>query len=139
MYFGVLAVEQVYAEWTTKGLGIDGSYRLFKEITNVYEFLREVEKGCKWREIIDAILTKTIDGQFALTVDMLGDIILNLFTFWYGVAWNNPEDSGVGVGVWIKLIYKIKMEDFLESDDDWECPTEDEIERITYNDWVIGY
>ena len=62
MYYFVSAIEQVYAEWSEKGLGIDGSYRIFLQITKVYEFFEDFEEGCAQRQIIESLWTKTLDG-----------------------------------------------------------------------------
>ena len=118
---------------------MDGSYRIFVEITKVYEYLDVVEEGCKLFEIIQTMWEKTITGQLVFEVSDIWIVVQNIFLFWYGLAWTNHEDCGLAFGVWVKLTYNITMEDFLTSDRNWECPDEEEIERATYNDWIIGY
>ena len=44
-------MEQIYEQWQSLGRGIDGSYRIFKNIVNIYERLDFVEMHCKHRDI----------------------------------------------------------------------------------------
>ena len=37
VYFAVLALEQIYVQWQSVSQGIEGSYRIFKSIVEVYE------------------------------------------------------------------------------------------------------
>ena len=72
-----------------------------------------------------------------INIGDLPEVILNLFLFWYGIAWNNLEDSGLAFGIWVRIVYNITIEQFLPTDSNWECPEEEVIERATYNNWQI--
>lgn len=108
------------------------------EITRIYEYFDVVEEGCKVREILEDLWERLLDGNIKLRSRTILDLIENVFLFWYGIAWNNMEDTGVAVGIWIKSFFKRDMEDYLESEGGWTCPTTDEIERATNNYWIIG-
>ena len=139
MYYTILAIEQVYAEWIMPGLGMPGSYRIFLEITKVYEHFAKVEEGCAVTLILQSLWNKTITGQVYLDVGDIDSVVSNVLLFWYGIAWTNYEDCGLAMGIWIKLMYRIDMDDFITSASNWECPPENEIGRATYNEWIIGW
>ena len=49
-------------EWIQPGLGMNGSYRIFVEITKVYEYLDVVQESCMLYEIVKDLWDKTITG-----------------------------------------------------------------------------
>ena len=51
VYYSVLSCEEIYYDWTEVTQGIDGSYRIFKSIVNIYDTLHQVDLACRHREI----------------------------------------------------------------------------------------
>ena len=47
IYYAVVAIEDLYEEWLFQdGMGVDGSYRIFKQVCRIYDYLRVVETEC---------------------------------------------------------------------------------------------
>ena len=47
IFYTVVAIEDLYEEWIFQdGMGIDGSYRIFKQVCRIYDYLRIVETEC---------------------------------------------------------------------------------------------
>jgi len=135
----VLSVEQIYVQWSDVATGIDGSYRIFKTIVNIYEKMFIIDIACRHREIAYTIRDRIIlwEGLF-VDVDPL-ELVESFFLFWYGIFWSQPEDIGFAIGVYIRQIFSIKIEDNVASEDGWICPDKNSFDsRETYGDWVIG-
>ncbi len=64
------------------------------------------------------------------------ELINMVFLVWYGVFWTQPEDIGYAIGIILKMIFGVDLEQFSQSDADWECPHKSYFEsRETYDDW----
>lgn len=135
IYYMVLSLEQVYDQWQAVSQGIDGSYLIFKAIVNIYEDLDRVDMKCHHREIAYTLRNQIFTGTgITASIDFKNICLLN-----YGIWWAQPEDIGYAIGVIIKSVFGIVLEDFSDSDSDWECPEENAFEsRETYSDWIIG-
>ena len=139
VYFAVLALEQVYEQWQSVSQGIEGSYYIFKNIVQVYEQLEYIDLQCHHREIGYTLRNDIITGTgFATNIDAVV-LIKHFFLLNYGIWWTQPEDLGFSLGIAIKEIFGIKLEDYVASDASWECPAEIAFDsRETYSDWIIG-
>ena len=51
IYFTVLSVELIIDQWQEIRGGIDGSYKIFKQIVNIYEQMDYVDTKCQHREM----------------------------------------------------------------------------------------
>ena len=139
VYFMVLSLEQVYEQWQAVSQGIDGSYLIFKAIVNIYEDLELVDMKCHHREIAYTLRNYVFTGSgFSTNIDV-ESLIKNILLLNYGIWWTQPEDIGFALGIIIKQVFDITLEKFIESDQDWECPSEAAFEsRETYSDWKVG-
>ena len=88
VYYAVLSCEEIYYDWTEVTQGIDGSYRIFKSIVNIYETLHQVDLACRHREIAYTVRNKIINmsdlGHKDLSIRRLIEMF---FLFWYGIWW----------------------------------------------------
>lgn len=88
VYYAVLSCEEIYYDWTEVTQGIDGSYRIFKSIVNIYETLHQVDIACRHREIAYTVRNKIINlsdlGHKDLSIVRLIEMF---FLFWYGIWW----------------------------------------------------
>ena len=58
VFISVLSMEEIYEQWQDLGRGVDGSYRIFKNLVNIYERLDFVDLHCKHREMYIVIRDK---------------------------------------------------------------------------------
>mmetsp|Transcript_28264 Transcript_28264/g.37729 ORF Transcript_28264/g.37729 Transcript_28264/m.37729 type:complete len:103 (+) Transcript_28264:328-636(+) len=70
VYFSVLSMEQIYDNWQELSRGVDGSYRIFKNIVNIYERLDFVNLQCKHRDMWGAIRNKVALPDEKLPVEL---------------------------------------------------------------------
>ena len=70
--------------------------------------------------------------------DAIYELVTHFWLFWYGVYWHNPEDIGIAIGTWAKTFSQLPLDHVAASHEDFYCPDNLVIERITYDDWVVG-
>ena len=46
IYYSVLTIEELYFEWMSDAMGVEGSYRIFKKVCQIYKYMEQVELGC---------------------------------------------------------------------------------------------
>ena len=94
---------------------------------------------CHHREIAYTLRNDIITGTgFATNINVV-TLIKHFFLLNYGIWWTQPEDIGFSLGIAIKEIFGIKLDDYVESDTSWHCPSEIAFDsRETYSDWIIG-
>ena len=119
--------------------GIDGSYRIFKHVVNIYEKLFYVDIACRHKELFYTMRNKLI-LQEGLCQDLdRVELVESFFLLWYGIFWNQPEDIGYAIGVYIRQFFSMTLEDFSKSDPTWVCPPKKFFDsRETYNSSIIG-
>ena len=125
--------------WGLMASGIDGSYRIFTAIVGVYEEMGKADVLCHQREIGYTMRNRLITGEEMFGMIEPYMLVRMLFLFWYGFWWGQPEDMGFAIGVYIKQIFSIELDDFVESEANWTCPHTDFFDsRETYRNWMIG-
>ena len=74
--------------WSDIEQGIDGSFRIFQHIVNVYEQLALIDLKCEHREISYTIRNQIISGKGFFPSLQIVELIESFFLFWYGVNWH---------------------------------------------------
>ena len=94
---------------------------------------------CHHREIGYTLRNQIFTGTgLSTSIDAVSQI-KNICLLNYGIWWTQPEDIGFAIGIIIKQVFVITLEDFIDSDPDWVCPIETAFDsRETYSDWIIG-
>jgi len=90
VFFAVLSLEQIYQNWQDVGRGLEGSYLIFKNLTNFYERLQFVDLHCKVFEMAYTMRNKLAAGQLFQIKDYLAIVELPqmLLLLWYGIWWD---------------------------------------------------
>jgi len=107
---------------------------------NLYEQLDLVNLKCEHREISYTMRNQIVlkKGFFGNGVQIV-EMIESFFLFWYGMNWAQQEDVGYALGIYIKNIFGLNLEEFVASDSDWTCPASEYFDtRETFDDWKIG-
>ena len=87
VFYGTLALESIYFNWSDSLTGVDGSYRIFAAIVDIYEKMAVVELKCKQREIAYTIRNRTL-LQYNLFQNMdFVELIDMVFLLQYGLWW----------------------------------------------------
>lgn len=95
------------------GRGIDGSYRIFKSLVNIYERLEFVDLHCQHREIFYTMRNKLVLPTTQLFEKLsIFELINMVFLVWYGVFWTQPEDIGYAIGNVLKQVFGVTLEQF---------------------------
>ena len=120
IYFTVLNIEELYFEWMSDGMGVDGSYRIFKKVCQIYDYMEQVETECFWKEYITEwfgrISGNRANESFVLGANMnnfdaIKELLMHFWLFWYGVYWHNIEDCGLAIGVYAKVFAQLTLDE----------------------------
>lgn len=139
IYSLTLSFEYIYLQWQEIETGVQGSYRIFKQIVNIYEQLEFVDIKCRHREIVDTVKEKTLTGTGLLETTNWANFPAMIPLLLYGLWWDQPEDAGFGFGGLIKEIYGIKIDELVSPENTAVCPEANYFDsRETYQHWRIG-
>jgi len=79
---------------------------------------------CHHREIAYTLRNNLFTGKDLFSAIEVVELIQMIFLFNYGIWWAQPEDIGFALGIFVKQIFGLELEDYSDSDVDWVCPTE---------------
>ena len=88
VYSVTLSFEYIYMQWQEIETGVEGSYRIFKQIVNIYEQLELVDVKCRHREIVDIVKEKTLTGTGLFETTEVWNLFDMISVMWYGFWWH---------------------------------------------------
>lgn len=114
IYKTVSVAEEIYVEWN---LETTSAFLIFSKITDCYNYMKEVQRLCQYKEFWVAFKTRLLSpdiwapNAWPRVVSDLMTSLKWMFILWYSLWWGTMEDTGIAVGYFTSLVLNLHIDD----------------------------